>query len=208
MTTAGPVALNRSARQAPSPGTARHALREATRAVHTRLHTHPVLGAVQAGTIDIVSYSTLLARLYGFHAPFEAAAGIVPERSLWLADDMLMLGFTAQAIAALPLCPSLPRLDAPHRRLGGLYVVEGSTLGGRELSKRLDHLFGPNERAGRRFFSGREADTGKAWRAFADALDAAGERGAARDEMIAAAVETFAAFEAWLDWKAGIDAGR
>jgi heme oxygenase len=205
MTIAGPATLDRTA--PPVPRTARHALREATQAVHARLHTHPVLGTVQAGTIDRETYRALLSRLYGFHVPFEAAAGIAPERSLWLTADMRTLGLTEQAIAALPLCASLPRLDTPHRRLGGQYVVEGSTLGGRELSKRLDHLFGHDERAGRSFFSGREADTGNAWRAFADLLDAAGEDQAARAEMIAAAIETFAAFEAWVDWKAGTDSG-
>jgi heme oxygenase len=202
MPTAGPSALDRS------PCTARHALREATLAVHTRLHTHPVLGAVQAGTIDIATYRSLLARLYGFHVPFEAALGIDPERSLWLAADMRTLGLTEQAIAALPLCPSLPRLDTPQRRLGARYVVEGSTLGGRELARRLDPLFGRGERAGRRFFCGRDADTGTAWRAFADVLDAAGEDSAARAGMIAAAVETFAAFETWLNPSAGTDAGH
>jgi heme oxygenase len=206
MTIAGPASLDRSAPPPPAPGTARHALREATRAVHARLHTHPVLGAVQAGTIDIASYRTLLIRLYGFHAPFEAAAGIGPERSLWLAADMRTLGLTELAIAALPLCPSLPRFETPNRRLGAIYVVEGSTLGGRELSKRLDHLFGRDNRAGRCFFSGRDADTGKSWRAFADTLDAAGENGAARAEMTAAALETFDAFETWLDWKTMTDA--
>ncbi len=205
MNTAGPAVLDLT----PAPPSARHATGEATLAVHARLHTHPVLGTVQAGTIDLASYRALLSRLYGFHVPFEAAAGIAPERSRWLADDMRTLGLTEQAISALPLCPSLPRLDTPHRRLGAQYVVEGSTLGGRELSKRLDHLFGQHERAGRCFFSGREADTGKAWRSFADVLDTAGQEPAARAEMIAAAVETFAAFESWLDWKfAGTDAGR
>nr|WP_294528190.1 biliverdin-producing heme oxygenase [uncultured Rhodopila sp.] len=202
MTTAGPAALDRTATPAAAPRSARFALREATRAVHARLHVHPVLGTVQAGTIELASYRVLLGRLYGFHVPFEAAAGIAPERSEWLADDMRTLGLTNAAIAALPLCASLPRLDTPHRRLGAQYVVEGSTLGGRELSKRLDHLFGPDVRAGRCFFSGRDADTGKAWRTFADGLDAAGEDPAACAEMIAAAVETFAAFETWLDWKA------
>nr|WP_294505395.1 biliverdin-producing heme oxygenase [uncultured Rhodopila sp.] len=205
MTIAEPVATDLSAPSARP--TARHALREATQAVHARLHIHPVLGTVQAGTIDLATYRTLLSRLYGFHVPFEAAAGIAPERSLWLAADMRTLGLQEQAIAALPLCPSLPRLDTPHRRLGAQYVVEGSTLGGRELSKRLDHLFGHGERAGRCFFSGRDADTGKAWRAFADALDIAGEDPAARAEMIAAAIETFAAFEDWVDWNAGANSG-
>jgi heme oxygenase len=208
MTTSESVALDGTVPSVSAPRTARHALREATQAVHTRLHGHPVLGTVQAGTIDLASYRTLLCRLYGFHLAFEAAAGIAPERSLWLAADLRTLGLAEQVVAALPLCPSLPRLDTPHRRLGALYVVEGSTLGGRELSKRLGHLFGRDEPAGRFFFSGRDADTGKSWRAFADALDVAGEDGAVREEMIAAAVETFAAFETWLDWKTETNAGR
>jgi heme oxygenase len=172
------------------------------------LHVHPGLGAVQAGAIDRASYQSILSRLYGFHVPFETAAGIAPERSLWLAADLRALGSTEQAIAALPLCASLPRLDTAHRRLGARYVAEGSTLGGRELAKRLDHLFAPDERTGRRFFSGRDGETGKAWRSFCDLLDAEDADGAARQETIAAAIETFAAFEDWFaDWKVAANAG-
>ncbi len=200
------AAPDQTASPAPS---LRHSLREATRAAHLRLHAHPGLGAVQAGNIDRVSYQSLLSRLYGFHIPFETAAGIAPERSLWLAADLMTLGLTEQEIAELPMCPSLPRLDTAGRRLGALYVAEGSTLGGRELAKRLDHLFAPTERDGRRFFSGRDADTGKAWRTFCDHLDADDAGDAARDETIAAAMETFAAFEDWFaDWKATANAGE
>jgi heme oxygenase len=184
------------------PRSVRLALRDATQPAHTRLHAHPALGAVQAGTIDRTSYRALLSRLYGFHSAFEAAAHIVPERSLWLIADLTTLGVEDQAVAALPRCQDLPGLETPHRKLGALYVVEGSTLGGRELAKRLDHLFGPGERDGRHFFSGREADSGRAWRAFTDRLDDAAEQTSARTEMIAAAVETFAAFERWMrDWR-------
>jgi heme oxygenase len=163
---------------------------------------------VQKGTIDLASYRMLLCRMYGFHMAFEGAAGIAPERSLWLAEDLRTLGLTEMAIAELPRCAALPGLDTEHRRLGALYVAEGSALGGRELAKRLDTLFAPGERNGRRFFSGRDADTGKAWRVFCDRLDGHPVDDAARDETIAAAVETFAAFEDWfLDWKVGTDAG-
>jgi heme oxygenase len=171
------------------------------------LHGHAGLGAVQAGTIDLASYRSILSRLYGFHVPFETAAGLAPERSLWLAADLRALGLTEQDIAALPLCPSMPRLDTADRRLGALYVAEGSTLGGRELAKRLDHLFAPADRNGRRFFSGRDTDTGKAWRTFCDLLDADNAGEAARNETIAAAIETFAAFEDWFaDWKFAVNA--
>ena len=99
------------------------------------------------------------------------------------------------------------RLDTPHRRLGALYVAEGSTLGGRELSKRLDHLFGhdgapaaASSAAAKRIPERPGAPSPIHW-------TPAGEDPAARSEMIAAAIETFAAFETWMDWKAGTDAG-
>jgi hypothetical protein len=56
--------------------------------------------------------------------------------------------------------------DTPARRLGALYVVEGSTLGGRHLARNLDPLLGSTESAGRRFFLGRGADTNAAWIGF------------------------------------------
>jgi heme oxygenase len=186
----------------------RTALRLATLPAHTRLHGHPGLGAVQAGTIDRRAYRALLSRLYGFHVPFEAAAGIEPERSRWLAADLQALGLDEPAIAGLPRCGYVPRLETEARRLGAAYVVEGSTLGGRELSKRLDHLFGPGTIAGRRFFGGRAADTGRAWRAFLGRLERSENDEAARAAVIAAAQETFAAFERWVeDWD-GADAQR
>jgi hypothetical protein len=107
----------------------RTALRLATLPAHTRLHGHPGLGAVQAGTIDRRAYRALLSRLYGFHVPFEAAAGIEPERSRWLAADLQALGLDEPAIAGLPRCGYVPRLETEARRLGAAYVVEGSTLG-------------------------------------------------------------------------------
>jgi heme oxygenase len=206
MTSSASSALKDNAPGDVPPRSVRFALREATQPAHTRLHGHPGLGAVQAGTIDRMSYRALLSRLYGFYAAFEAAAELAPERSLWLAADLRTLGVADQALAALPRCLDLPSLETPHRKLGALYVVEGSTLGGRELAKRLDHLFGPAEMNGRRFFGGRETDTGQAWRAFTDRLDEAARQSATQAEMIAAAAETFAAFERWmLDWEGAVD---
>jgi heme oxygenase len=176
----------------------RTALRLATLPAHTRLHSHPGLGAVQAGMIDRAAYRALLSRLYGFHVPFETAAGIAPERSQWLAADLHTLGLDEAAIAALPQCACIPRLETEPRRLGAAYVVEGSTLGGRELAKRLDHLFGVGNNDGRRFFSGRAGDTGRAWRAFLDRLEQPAENATGAD-IITAAQETFAAFEQWVE---------
>jgi heme oxygenase len=180
----------------PLPGL-RAILRDATQDVHERLHHHPGFAAVQAAHIGLCQYRALLTRLLGFHAPFEAAVGAPPERSGWLMSDLDFLG--ARRAAPAPHCLYLPRLDTPERRIGALYVVEGSALGGRELAKRLDGLLGADAVAGRRFLLGRGADTGAAWRAYLARLESFANLGAARRDIVAAALETFAAFEQWLD---------
>ena len=173
-------------------------LRAATRDVHERLHRHAGFAAIQDATIGRDAYRDLVVRLYGFHAAFEVAAAIGPVRSAWLAGDLEALGL-ARPLHALPRCPHVPRLDTAHRRLGALYVAEGSALGGRELARGLDRLVGRDATAGRRFFIGRGARTGEAWRGYLAQLSAAPQEASARAEIVAGAVETFAAFERWLD---------
>jgi len=181
----------------------RDILRDATRDVHARLHRHPGFAAIQARQIALPDYRGLLARLLGFYAPFEAAAGVRPERSRWLAADLATLGMAPALRAALPLCPYVPCLDTPERRIGALYVAEGSTLGGGHLARRLDILLGRDTLAGRRFFVGRGATTDAAWHSFIRRLEAFAGNAAARRDIARAATATFAAFEQWLGgWQA------
>jgi heme oxygenase len=186
---------NDTARADPS---LRGLLRAATQDVHDRLHRHAGFAAIQDATIQWADYRRLLARLYGFYLPFEAAAGIGAERSTWLAADLAALG-EPRPLVALPTCKDLPRLDLAHSRLGARYVVEGAALGGRELARGLDRLLGADAVAGRRFFIGRGPGTGEAWRDYLAQLSAAPPEPAARAEIISGAVATFAAFEDWLD---------
>ncbi len=179
------------------------ALQAATRAVHERLHGHPGLGAVQDETITRENYSRLLGRLFGFYTAFEAAAGLDPIRSAWLDADLAALGVSPSQRAGLPLCSGFPDLATPEALLGALYVVEGSALGGVSLGRRLDGLLGEGVLDGRRFFSGRQAETGPAWRAYLQRLSAASDGSTARATIIFTANATFAVFERWLDgWNA------
>ena len=173
-------------------------LRATTRDIHDRLHCHAGFTAIQDGTIGLADYRSLIARLYGFYAPFEAAAAVGPVRSKWLVDDLHALGME-RPLHALPRCPHVPRIDSAHFRLGALYVAEGSALGGRDLARGLDRLLGQDVAAGRQFFIGRGPETGEAWRGYLAQLSAAPSEPSARAEIIKGAVETFAAFEHWLD---------
>jgi len=176
----------------------RWVLRAATQDVHDRLHRHAGFAAIQDATIGLAEYQNLIVRLHGFYVPFEAAAGIGPDRSTWLAGDLAALGL-ARPLQALPRCPHVPRLDSAHLRLGALYVVEGSALGGRDLARGLDRLLGKDVTAGRQFFIGRGPGTGEAWRGYLAQLSAAPSGPPVRAEIIKGAVETFAAFEHWMD---------
>jgi heme oxygenase len=180
----------------------RETLRVATADIHARLHLHTGFAAIQNGTIDLVDYRTLLARLYGFHLSFEVAVGMANDRSAWLKDDLAAVGIGSATLAIIPRCTALTEFATPGRRFGALYVIEGSTLGGRHLARHLDSLLGVDGSAGRRFFLGRGPDTNAAWNAFLAQMSSAQSATADRGEIVDAAVLTFGIFQEWLDgWR-------
>ncbi|MBG0811977.1 biliverdin-producing heme oxygenase [Methylosinus sp. H3A] len=182
---------------------ARAALRSATHAAHQRLHGHPALAALAAGTIAPTQYLQLLARLYGFHLPFERALteaslrhGVdlrIGARAHLLARDLVDLGAMGEAIAILPMAEA-PALRSPGEWLGALYVREGSTLGAMRLAAALDPLLGDGNPRGRRFLSGGDAE---GWRQCCAALEAGAARGLL-PEIVEGARASFHALERWL----------
>jgi heme oxygenase len=176
----------------------REVLRTATQGPHERLHLHGGFSIVKDGTVTLPEYRALLTRLYGFYVPFERAVGVEPIRTRWLESDLAQLGAAAATISGARLCPDIPRYDGEERRLGALYVVEGSALGGRQLYRGLERLLGPGSVEGRRFFAGRGGATGPAWSEFLARLASVGPEPATRAALVGAAVETFEVFERWL----------
>jgi heme oxygenase len=184
-------------------GTARAALRAATEAVHLRLHALPDFSALAEGRITLPCYAALLHRKLGFHAALEARLDQAPSldgfgidlaarrRTHLLRADLAWLDAPTEA----PLAPLPPFVDAAAA-LGGLYVAEGSTLGGRHLAAALDGLL-PAGSDGRRFLLGHGERHGAMWRACCDAIERCGESQAGRAGMIDGATRTFAAFEDW-----------
>ena len=173
-------------------------LRSATQEVHERLHSHPGLAAVKAGTITRERYVALLRRLYGFHRPFEIAAGVAPERTQWLESDLAVFSIDRAMCSALPNCRMFHSHPSQSFLLGASYVVEGSALGGRGLARALDGLLGMGVTVGRSFFTGHGAATGTVWRDYLARLSAAPNEASTRLAVISGATATFAIFEQWL----------
>jgi heme oxygenase (biliverdin-IX-beta and delta-forming) len=199
-----PPAVNMVAAHPSAANSPRHVMRRATQDIHERLHSHELFRDILAQTITREAYSSLLAKLYGFHHPVEMALikhgrhapGLCMEdrlRAHLVIADLNEVSPTAGR--RLPLADPPSDLSVPGRLLGCLYVKEGATLGGRVLAAKLDHLFG-SRIDGRRFFSGREADPAL-WRACCAVIDEIRDP-SELDAMIAAAQETFETFERWM----------
>jgi heme oxygenase len=184
------------------PG-AREELRAATHDVHERLHHIPAFAALAEGRLTRGEYAALLRRKLGFHLALERRLAEGPSvepfgvdlaarcRSHLLRADLAWLDEPDATTL-----PSLPPFGSAAAALGGLYVVEGSTLGGKHLARALDAILPPGE-DGRRFLLGHGARHGEMWRACCDAIERCASSPAAREAMLRGALDTFAAFEAW-----------
>jgi len=89
---------------------------------------------------------------------------------------------------------------APYYAVGGLYVFEGSTLGGTVLFKHLQKAIGGLEDKAS-YFRVYGEHTGSKWRHFLQQLSIVAEQPRAEDEIIEGAVQTFKALKDWMKWE-------
>ncbi len=133
-------------------------LRQATGAAHVHLEERLERSAF---TMDAVPYRKLVAAFLGFFDPverrllergdFDAEDYTFHQKSPWLRADLVTLGLSRNEIADLPRCAKLPQVGSPAAAFGCTYVLEGATLGGRVILRRLsEDVASPDAR---RFFS-------------------------------------------------------
>ncbi|MCR0983226.1 biliverdin-producing heme oxygenase [Roseomonas populi] len=172
----------------------RDRLRAETRPDHDRLENG--LRLADPG-LTPARYRAVLERFYGFWAGWEprlaAALGddafFAPRRRLYLLqDDLRALGIRPEG---LPACLPPPLRDRGEA-MGSLYVMEGSTLGGRVILKRLDEI-GLAEGA-RSYFAGHGEATGAMWRSFLARLEAEPDA----EAVLRGAKDTFATLADWM----------
>ena len=129
------------------PSTIFERLKEGTADIHRQIEERvPVFRE----DFNLAEYGRLVERFYGYWSPLEIKLLQVPGlnhpeldlparmKSALLVGDLRILG---RDPAASPRCSHLPAMDTFPCALGCLYVLEGSTLGARLISKRLaEHL--------------------------------------------------------------------
>lgn len=187
-------------------GNLRWRLREETATAHHALE-HDLAWEERVAGLD--SYRALLERFRGFHAMIEPEIGraladdafFAPRRRLALLDaDLRHLGLSEAEIAALPR-PEPMTLSGPAQALGALYVLEGSTLGGKVIGRRVAALHGFDSTAGCAYYGGHGDQAGALWRSFCARLDEAPEADA--PAIVATADALFEGMRLWLCAPAG-----
>lgn len=180
-------------------------LKEATRASHAALEKLMITRI--RSTNSTARYKNLLALFYGFYKPMEERIdnhidhACVTDythrrKSAFILADMQQL----QPSAAAAICSDLPHINSVPASLGALYVLEGSTLGGRIICRMLADSIGPQP-AGQvsfSFFNGYGDSTETMWASFRRQLDNYTTDPVQHDEMVRAANDTFIKFKEWI----------
>jgi heme oxygenase (biliverdin-IX-beta and delta-forming) len=121
--------------------------------------------------------------------PFAIDFGSIGCRRDWLAADLQALA------AALPAPQSLGfQLQTSGHGFGCLYVLEGSALGGRVISKRVKQTLGLGPATGGAYFHGLGQQTASHWSDFLTALNTIPADSVMGADAEAGAIATFLAF--------------
>lgn len=138
--------------------------RASTQAEHRALEHQPLLRALLTPTLSRAQYDALLQGLFSFYrslevtlipavrllrARFPAGDYAYQPRSEWLRQDLLSLGLEPTGGPA----PDAPACSGVDAALGVLYVLEGSTQGGRVIAPRIERSLGVTQASGASYFN-------------------------------------------------------
>jgi heme oxygenase len=160
-------------------------------------------------TESLSAYRSLLLHLLGFYRPIEDRLAEFGSKEIsldlnerwksqWIVDDLTYLGLSKADAAHIHCCQNLPRLDTRPDALGVLYVLEGSTLGGQVISKRLRQTLGVSHDTGGRFFNGYGDQTAVKWREFISLLACVNSGSATATAVEQSACRTFRSYGDWI----------
>lgn len=169
------------------------------------LRSEKILASKLVSIKTYQDYASILKTFYGFFCPVENLIrqfitkdilDDIRERrnSLFIIQDLKAINYS---IEQLPVCDQLPNIKSSFEALGAMYVLEGSTLGGRMIGKMLlkNTAVAFND-FNLNFFSGYKERTGSKWSCFLSVLNQCEDEA---DVVAAAANETFDCFTQWME---------
>ncbi|WP_158825790.1 biliverdin-producing heme oxygenase [Mucilaginibacter lacusdianchii] len=118
------------------------------------------------------------------------------RKSAALADDITVLGGVTMPKATET---DLPEISNAQQAFAALYVIEGSTLGGKIISQMMARQLEIIDGKGLSFFNSYGDDTELMWGRFKEALNQQANTKAEEDDVIDTANQTFIKFKNWVE---------
>jgi heme oxygenase (biliverdin-IX-beta and delta-forming) len=186
----------------------RSALKESTKEFHRSVESK--LQSLMRDDLSMATYKAILSRFYGFYFSIESQLKLIAgldDAGLEIARrykvpllifDLELLGYSTKQIDQLPKCHDLPILGSIPEALGYLYVVEGSTLGGKIIMSHLMKIMPSANIQAMRFFNSYGTDVGAMWTTFLTVLDRHCNEFNDSDVVIDSACQTFILLDRWL----------
>jgi heme oxygenase len=158
-----------------------HRLRERTAAIHAATEALPLMRNLLAEDASISDYRRYLQALYGVYLAVEPALyaavsptllsrlGIRPKLPA-LQRDLDRLGVRGAPPASALRQRLRETVTGEPCALGGLYVLEGATLGGQQIARRLRQRWADQPQLPFAFLEHRAANPGHDWKRFRQTL--------------------------------------
>jgi heme oxygenase len=181
-------------------------LRSRTAPQHSLLEQTTASKNLLALQVTAADYATYLSLLYGFVKGFEHIVFPLLQHSVTdieerrkthlLVSDLNMLGIDEAGIATIPEQFFAEVYHSNATALGGMYVLEGSVLGGAVINKHLQKTLGTEAIAGKaNFFTAYGSETGSKWKGFLATFCLAAS--GMEEEVIESASQTFSILHQW-----------
>ena len=157
--------------------------------------------------MTLADYQTYIAKLYGVTLGcerdiFPQLKALFPDlnerfKSGLILKDLASTGISGTFLANIPVFQF--GTSGVAEALGVMYVLEGSTLGGKILYRHIQNVLGLDFENGASYFWGYGPDTGIFWKTFVSSLSTFAVEENCGEEIISSAVQTFTAINNWLD---------
>lgn len=156
---------------------------------------------------DKDAYMKVLQLFYGYFKPLEDLIDdhidhtLLPDYEERRKTSALLsdINYLSGSQDLLALCEDLPLISNSRQAIGALYVMEGSTLGGKIIKSILMKNLGADGSKGFDFFGGYGDDTEKKWSVFKQTVNDRFSDAETHHEILAAADNTFKKFRSWAE---------
>jgi len=181
-------------------------LRQQTAESHQKLEDNYLSKAILNASVTQAEYQNYLAGLYGLTIAcedqvFPSVKQVVPQiekryKSGKIIEDLSFTGYSDLKIDELPYYEYT--FSTVAEALGIMYVLEGSSLGGRILYKHINQHLGLDSENGAAYFWGYGTETGPMWKSFISSVAQYVAENNAGQQIIDSAIKTFNITDTWL----------